>query len=55
MKDKNKEKAPNKPTKEELLKIGKFYQNDRGILIYQYFDSFYGILPNGMISKIRMK
>lgn len=56
MKDNTKEKAPNIPTEKELLEFGIFYKKDnRGYPIYQYYDSFYGILPNGVISKIRMK
>lgn len=56
MKDNTKEKAPNIPTEKELLEFGIFYKKDnRGYPIYQYYDSFYGILPNGIISKIRMK
>jgi len=55
MKDNTKEKAPNRPTKEELLKFGVFYKNDnRGNQIYKYYDSYYGIVGDKIL-KVRMK
>lgn len=45
-----------KPLKDELLKDGKFVKNLYGDIkfpMYQYFDSFYVILSDDKISKVR--
>jgi hypothetical protein len=56
MKDPTKSKSQDIPTKEKLLKDGKFVKNlygDKNYPMYQYFDSFYVVLPDDKISKVR--
>lgn len=58
MKDNTQPKSDKKPTKEELLIEGKFVKNlynDENYPMYKYYDSFYVILPDGKLSKVRCR